>query len=76
MIWVGRTRHHAGRDRELPVTGVRRIVWTDQGKADIRKLDKPTARRGLHGLHRFAESGAGDLKALQGEVEELRFRAW
>jgi mRNA-degrading endonuclease RelE of RelBE toxin-antitoxin system len=25
-------------------------------------------------LHRFAESGTGDIKALQGEVEELRLR--
>jgi mRNA-degrading endonuclease RelE of RelBE toxin-antitoxin system len=25
-------------------------------------------------LHRFIESGAGDLKALQGNAEELRLR--
>jgi mRNA interferase RelE/StbE len=53
---------------------VKRIEWTDQAKADVRKLDKPTAMRVLHGLHRFVESGAGDLKALQGDAEELRLR--
>ena len=51
-----------------------RIEWTEQAKADIRKLDKPTAIRVLHALHRFAEFGVGDLKALQGDMEELRLR--
>jgi mRNA-degrading endonuclease RelE of RelBE toxin-antitoxin system len=54
---------------------VTRIVWTEQAKADIRALDKATAMRVLLALHRFAESGTGDLKALQGDVEELRLRA-
>lgn len=53
---------------------MKRIEWTDQAKADIRRLDKPTAMRVLHALHRFTESGAGDLKALQGDTEELRLR--
>ncbi len=30
--------------------------------------------RVLHALHRFAESGMGDLKSLRGDVEELRLR--
>ena len=53
---------------------MKRIIWTDQAKADVRKLDRPTAMRVLHALHRFAESGTGDLKALQGDAEELRLR--
>ena len=28
----------------------------------------------LSALHRFAESGTGDIKALQGDLEELRLR--
>jgi len=48
--------------------------WTDQAQADIRRLDKPTAMRVLHTLHRFSQSGAGDLKALQGDAEQLRLR--
>jgi hypothetical protein len=52
---------------------VKRIVWTEPAKADVRRLDKPTAMRVLAALHRFAESGAGDVKSLQGR-EELRLR--
>ncbi|MGB8536018.1 MAG: type II toxin-antitoxin system RelE/ParE family toxin [Acidobacteriaceae bacterium] len=52
---------------------MKRIVWTDPAKADVRGLDKPTAMRVLHALHRFAVSGEGDVKALQGR-DELRLR--
>jgi mRNA interferase RelE/StbE len=54
---------------------VKRIAWTEQAKADVRSLDRATAMRILHALHRFAESGAGDVTALQGDMEELRLRA-
>jgi mRNA interferase RelE/StbE len=52
---------------------VKRIAWTAQARADVRMLDRPTAMRILHALHRFAESGEGDVKALQ-SMEELRLR--
>lgn len=52
---------------------MRRIVWTQLARADVRRLDKPTAMRVLAALHRFAESGEGDVKALVGR-EELRLR--
>ena len=45
---------------------MKRIVWTDPAKADIRSISKPTAMQILFALHRFAESGVGDVKALQG----------
>jgi len=53
---------------------VKRIAWTEQARDDVRRLDKPTAMRILSALHRFAESGTGDVKALQGNAEELRIR--
>ena len=53
---------------------MKRIVWTESAKADVRALDRPTAMRILSALDRFAESGVGDVKALQGEWEELRLR--
>ncbi len=53
---------------------MKRIVWTEPAKADVRGLDKPTAMRILSALHRFAESGTGDVKTLQGGREELRLR--
>jgi mRNA-degrading endonuclease RelE of RelBE toxin-antitoxin system len=46
---------------------VKRIVWTEAAKADVRALDKPTAMRVLSALHRFAESGVGDVKARIGD---------
>ena len=52
---------------------MKRIVWTEPSKADVRRLDRPTAMRILGILHRFAESGEGDIKALAGR-EELRLR--
>ena len=53
---------------------MKRIAWTEQAKADVRGLDKVTAMRILSALHRFVEWGTGDVKALQGDVEELRLR--
>ena len=53
---------------------MKRIVWTDQAKSDVRALHKTTALRLLRALHRFAESGTGDFKTLQGGSEEARLR--
>jgi mRNA interferase RelE/StbE len=53
---------------------VKRIAWTEQARADVRAMDRPAAMRILRALHRFAETGAGDVKALQGDMEELRLR--
>jgi hypothetical protein len=50
-----------------------RIDWTEQAKGGIRKLDDPTAMRVLHTLHRFAEFGVRDLKALQGLSSSFEF---
>ncbi len=50
-----------------------RIIWTEPAKADIRRLDKPTAMRIFATLHRLAETGDGDVKTLQGR-DELRLR--
>jgi mRNA interferase RelE/StbE len=52
---------------------VKRIVWTDPAKSDIRALSKSEAMHIFSALHRFAQSGVGDVKALQGR-EELRLR--
>jgi mRNA interferase RelE/StbE len=52
---------------------VKRIVWTALARTDVRRLDKPTAMRILAALHRFADSGEGNVKSLQG-IKELRLR--
>lgn len=52
---------------------MKRIVWTDPAKSDVRSLSKPVAMHIFSGLLRFAQSGVGNVKALQGE-DELRLR--
>jgi len=41
---------------------VKLIGWTGQPRADIRAMEKHTAIRILSALHRFAESGEGNVK--------------
>ncbi len=53
---------------------MKRILFSDQARADVRRLDRDTAMRLLTALHRFAETGEGDLKRLKGEGGELRLR--
>ncbi len=52
---------------------MRRIIWTEAAKTDVRRLDRPTAMRIFATLQRFAETGEGDIKQLQGR-DELRLR--
>lgn len=53
---------------------MRRILWSEGARADIRRLDRETAMRIFAALHRFAETGEGDIKKLKGEPGELRLR--
>jgi mRNA-degrading endonuclease RelE of RelBE toxin-antitoxin system len=53
----------------------KRIVWTDQARADVRAIDRETALELLRGLARFAATGEGNVKRLQAiEPPELRLR--
>jgi len=52
-----------------------RIEWSEEARADIRRLDKPTAMRVFETVMRFARTGQGDIKQLQGEhAGKLRLR--
>jgi mRNA interferase RelE/StbE len=53
---------------------VKRIVFTPLAQADIRRIDRDNPMRILTALHRFAETGEGDIKKLQGSSGELRLR--
>jgi mRNA-degrading endonuclease RelE of RelBE toxin-antitoxin system len=54
----------------------RKIVWTDQAKADVRAIDQQTALRVLHALARFVTTEEGDVKRLRGiDPPEFRLRA-
>jgi mRNA interferase RelE/StbE len=50
------------------------IDWTPLARADVRRIDRTNAMRILTALHRFAQTGEGDIKKLQGDSEELRLR--
>lgn len=53
---------------------MRPIEWSDQARADVRALDRPTAMRIFEALTHFVETGHGDIKRLKGEGEEFRLR--
>lgn len=50
------------------------ILWTEAARADVRKIDRASAMRILTAVHRFAATGEGDIKKLQGSSGELRLR--
>jgi plasmid stabilization system protein ParE len=54
----------------------RRIVWTDQAKTDVRSIEQHAALQILKTLARYADSGVGNAKQLQGvDPTMLRLRA-
>jgi mRNA-degrading endonuclease RelE of RelBE toxin-antitoxin system len=54
---------------------VRRIEWTDASLEEMAGLDKGLSRRVKQAIERFAVTGAGDVKKLQGiDPPEFRLR--
>ncbi len=53
---------------------MKRIVFSEQAKADIRAIPQQTAMQILIAIHRLAETGAGRVKTLQGQRGEKRLR--
>jgi mRNA-degrading endonuclease RelE of RelBE toxin-antitoxin system len=54
----------------------KRIVWTDQAKADLRRIDRQTAWQILKTLARYLQTGKGNTKQLKGiEPPVIRLRA-
>ena len=55
---------------------MREIEWTEPALKDLAALDKPIARRIKQAVERFAQTGAGDVKRLQGiRPPEFRLRS-
>jgi mRNA interferase RelE/StbE len=50
---------------------VKKIRFSPNVQTDVRAIDQQTAMSILTGLHRYAETGQGDVKALQGDLEGL-----
>lgn len=53
---------------------MKRIVFSDDAKSDIRAVPRQIAMGILAAIHRFAESGAGDVKMLKGNESDKRLR--
>jgi len=53
---------------------VKRIVFSDRAKADLRAIPRQTAMQILTAIHRLAETGAGRVKTLEGQGGERRLR--
>lgn len=53
------------------------VVWSRTAQKDLRRLDAATRRRVLAAVERFAATGEGDVKHLQGRPElRLRVGDW
>jgi mRNA interferase RelE/StbE len=54
---------------------VKQVEWTEASLEDMAALDKGIARRVKQAVERFAETGAGSVKKLQGiDPPEYRLR--
>jgi hypothetical protein len=54
----------------------KRIVWTDQARADVRSIEQPAALQILKTLARYLQTGEGNTKQLRDvEPPMLRLRA-
>ena len=53
---------------------MKRIVFSEEAKADIRAVPQHIAMNILTAIHRLAESGAGRVKTLQDKRGEERLR--
>lgn len=52
---------------------IKRVIWSDEARADIRAIDRETALRLLKALARFLQTESGNVKQLQG-FEPPRYR--
>ena len=54
----------------------KRVVWTEQARIDVRAIERQIAWQILKTLARYAKTGEGDTRPLQGiEPPLLRLRA-
>ena len=53
---------------------MKKINWSEDARADVRRIDQKMAMRIFSTIQRFAETGEGDVKELKGQSGELRLR--
>ena len=55
------------------------FVWSNNARLELRRIERETAMRILTALTRYAETGEGDIKALEGKfsgTHRLRIGDW
>ena len=55
------------------------FVWASSARVELRRIERETAMRILLALTRYAETGEGDVKALEGKftgTHRLRVGDW
>lgn len=50
------------------------VIWSPEARADLRAVDRETARRILRAIDSYLTTGAGDVKKLQPPRHEFRLR--
>jgi hypothetical protein len=50
---------------------MKKIDWSEDARADVRRIDRKMAMRIFTSIQRFAETGEGDVKELKGQSGEL-----
>lgn len=53
---------------------MKRIIFSEEAKADIRAIPQHIAMNILNSIHRLAEYSSGDVKTLKGKAGEKRLR--
>ena len=53
---------------------MKRIVFSEQARADLRAIPQPIAMNILTAIHRLAETDAGRVRTLKGRSGEKRLR--
>ena len=53
---------------------MKRIVFSDEAKADLRAIPQHIAMNILSAIHRLADTGVGRVKELKGKEGEKRLR--
>ena len=53
---------------------MKKISWSEEARADIRRIDRKIAMRIFTTIQRFAETGEGNVKQLKGRSGNLRLR--
>jgi mRNA-degrading endonuclease RelE of RelBE toxin-antitoxin system len=50
------------------------VIWSTEARANLRAIDRDTARQILHGLDRYLASRTGDVKKLKPPLTGFRLR--